>query len=86
MLFEDMPAEAAAAMIDRIRSEIAAREFKVAETGRPIGRLTFSAGVAEMIGRKSPAATLKSADTALYRAKNEGRNRVCIATSAKDHG
>ncbi|WP_010125977.1 GGDEF domain-containing protein [Sphingomonas sp. KC8] len=79
MLFEDMSVQAAADLIDGIRNEIASREFKVAETGRPIGRLTFSAGVAAMDGRKGPAATLKSADTALYRAKNEGRNRVCIA-------
>lgn len=79
MLFEDMSVQAAADLINRIRNEIASREFKVAETGRPIGRLTFSAGVAAMEGRKGPAAILKSADTALYRAKNEGRNRVCVA-------
>ncbi|MGH6782084.1 MAG: GGDEF domain-containing protein [Sphingomonadaceae bacterium] len=79
MLFEDMTTKAAADYIDRIRAEIAAREFKVAETGRPIGRLTFSAGVAAMEGRKGPAATLKSADAALYRAKRDGRNCVRIA-------
>ncbi|XHS03239.1 GGDEF domain-containing protein [Sphingomonas sp. DBB INV C78] len=79
MLFEDTTPEAAAEHIDSIRAEIAAREFKVAETGRPIGRLTFSAGIAAMDGRKGPSATLKSADAALYRAKRDGRNCVRIA-------
>lgn len=79
VMFEGMTAQAAAAHIDRLRADIAARDFKVAETGQHIGRLTFSAGVAEMDGRKGPAATLKSADNALYRAKRDGRNLVRIA-------
>ncbi|SNS63853.1 diguanylate cyclase [Sphingomonas laterariae] len=79
MLFEGMTAQQAADYIDVIRAEIAAREFKVAETGRPIGRLTFSAGVAALEGRKGPTATLKLADAALYRAKRDGRNCVRVA-------
>lgn len=79
VMFEGMPPLEAAAHIDRLRADIAARDFKVAETGERIGRLTFSAGVAAMEGRKGPAATLKSADGALYRAKRKGRNMICIA-------
>lgn len=79
VMFEGTAPSEAAAHIDGIRADIAARDFKVAETGRPIGRLTFSAGVAAMDGRKGPAATLKSADGALYRAKRGGRNQVQIA-------
>ena len=79
MLFENMDPSTAAAEIDRIRSDIAAREFKVTATGRQLGRLSFSAGIAGLAGRKGPTAILKSADAALYRAKQEGRNRVCIA-------
>ncbi|AGH50750.1 MULTISPECIES: GGDEF domain-containing protein [Sphingomonadales] len=79
ILFENMTAAEAARHVDAVRREIAAREFKVAETGRPIGRLTFSAGVAAMESRKGPSSTLKSADAALYRAKRDGRNCVRVA-------
>ncbi|HEX7119912.1 MAG TPA: sensor domain-containing diguanylate cyclase [Longimicrobiales bacterium] len=44
------------------------------------GRLSVSAGVAEYRpGMKSPIELVVAADQALYRAKTEGRNRVCVA-------
>jgi len=45
--------------------------------GRQIG-VTASFGVAEQAPAETQAATLERADTALYRAKHEGRNRVII--------
>jgi diguanylate cyclase (GGDEF)-like protein len=41
--------------------------------------VTVSIGVAESSGRLTrPAQVLRAADTALYKAKREGRNRVCV--------
>lgn len=41
--------------------------------------LTLSIGVAEIALGENRESWLKRADTALYQAKNEGRNKVCVA-------
>ena len=43
------------------------------------GGQTFSAGVATWDPATSPGAVLSAADTAMYLAKSQGRNQVCIA-------
>ena len=45
----------------------------------PGGTLTISIGVATYASASSKEALLQAADTALYTAKREGRNRVCLA-------
>jgi diguanylate cyclase (GGDEF)-like protein len=45
----------------------------------PGGTLTISIGVATYASASSKEAFLQAADTALYTAKREGRNRVCVA-------
>jgi diguanylate cyclase (GGDEF)-like protein len=45
----------------------------------PGGTLTISIGVATYASASSKEALLQAADTALYTAKREGRNRVCVA-------
>ena len=44
-----------------------------------IGMVTFSGGVADVFGYESPRLALRAADESLYRAKEEGRNRICVA-------
>ena len=41
--------------------------------------VTLSIGLADAAGSTDAAAVLQRADEALYRAKNDGRNRVCVA-------
>ena len=41
--------------------------------------ITFSAGVAQRIGEETSKEIISRADTALYAAKNAGRNRVIPA-------
>ena len=43
-----------------------------------VGTITVSVGVASMRGQDSGANILRRADMALYEAKGQGRNRVCV--------
>ena len=45
--------------------------------------VTVSVGAATWRGNQSVEELLGAADTALYQAKNTGRNRVCVATAAE---
>ena len=63
-----------------LRQQVAERRW-LAE-GQPIG-VTLSVGVAcAHNARVAPAALIDMADRALYQAKAEGRNRVCVAGDA----
>ena len=50
----------------------------------PFGRVTFSAGLAEIGAYPFPRDAMRAADEALYAAKNLGRNRVEMAGTARD--
>lgn len=71
--------EGARLVAERIRTAVASLELKQsASTG-----LTISIGVASMIPSDENSITqlLSAADTALYTAKNQGRNRCCLAAN-----
>lgn len=78
LLFEGVGAIDAAARVDLIRADLAARSLRSRSDGAPIGQVTFSAGVAGLGGDETGAEMLHRADTALYRAKQDGRNQVVI--------
>ena len=61
-------------------SGLTARELEVLHDGRPVGRVTASAGVAAYPEHGIvPKALIEAADAAMYRAKKEGRDRVVVA-------
>lgn len=65
---------------ERIRLEIEQREFSVIRQGRPseTHHVTISIGISSYPHDSSdPIELVEMADSALYRAKREGRNRVC---------
>ena len=72
---------------ERVRSAIAAHFFPAARTGsieegqqQPTHRITISVGVASFPeDARDPIQLVELADSALYRAKRSGRNRICAA-------
>jgi diguanylate cyclase (GGDEF)-like protein len=68
------PAEAA-----RIAEKLRLSVENLTPTGVSAGEVACSVGVAGFGGGKSLEQTISHADKALYRAKREGRNRVCVA-------
>ncbi len=69
MVLADAGAIGAEAVLVRLRAQWAETESKT----------TFSAGIAVHEPRSSPALTLGQADAALYRAKDNGRDRCEVA-------
>lgn len=79
MVFERGSVANAMPVLDKIRAAIAARELKVTNTGQSLGKLSFSGGLATINIQDSPGSILKRADAALYKAKQDGRNRITAA-------
>ncbi len=79
VLLPDTDPAGAAILAERIRAAVEERNIWHPSTER--GRLTISIGVATMVGREDAdgSALVKAADSALYRAKRDGRNLVRVA-------
>lgn len=70
----------AAQVGDKLRSIVELTEFPGGE-GQPGGMLTISVGVASLRPEETGADLLARADTALYEAKDQGRN--CVVTASQ---
>ena len=79
MLIRKQTAQEAFDCLDLARRELAARKFVARRNKQAIGKVTFSAGIADVFASENPREALAAADAALYRAKNEGRNRIIQA-------
>lgn len=76
LILKNTPTGNALEVAERIRAKIAATRFVSPSTGKDIGPITASLGLAEIIDGEAPAKLIERADHQLYRAKSNGRNRV----------
>lgn len=67
----------AATIVDKARHDLSKRDVRLRATDKPMGAITFSAGVAKLSGRRFDDA-VSEADALLYQAKAAGRNRVLV--------
>ncbi|OZA19520.1 MAG: hypothetical protein B7X90_08565 [Novosphingobium sp. 17-62-19] len=79
MLFRGKTLQEAFDKLDAVRENFGVRHFINRSTEEPMGQITFSGGIADVFAYASPRDALKAADEALYRAKEEGRNRIMLA-------
>jgi diguanylate cyclase len=77
VLIEGRSPEQAAHLLDRARTDLEARSFKLQDTGEPIGKVTISIGAASLTN-VAPDQAIEAADRLLYEAKSQGRNRVIL--------
>ena len=84
MLFEGVDLDTVFRTVDTIRGDLARRNLRNRDTDEPIGHVTFSAGIAAIAPGENGETLIRRADTALYQAKRDGRNRVAIDRVAAD--
>lgn len=78
VMLPETDVESARAFAERLREAVAEDTFVL---GGEDKRLTISIGIACLApGREERSPLMEAADAALYRAKDEGRNRVCVET------
>ncbi|WP_150290146.1 sensor domain-containing diguanylate cyclase [Sphingobium estronivorans] len=79
MLFRGKTAPEACEAVDGVRHDLSTRSLVNRSNGERMERVSFSAGVANVLAYEDARAALKAADRALYLAKEHGRNRVYLA-------
>ena len=70
--------ESTVTSLEIAKEALGKRQFKLRETDEPMGRISYSAGVAKLAG-EAQAKAIEMADAALYRAKQTGRDKVLAA-------
>ena len=78
MLLPETDMEGAYAVAEKIRRALAKKEWSIRESGKRIGRVTASMGIALYDMKETDTGVIERADKALYQAKTRGRNQVVV--------
>ncbi|MEM7618261.1 MAG: GGDEF domain-containing protein [Pseudomonadota bacterium] len=65
---------------ENLRKAVERKEVINRSTGDNLGQITISLGVAEYLNEDTPEDLIRRADRALYKSKDDGRNRVTVAS------
>ena len=76
ILLPETGIDGARAVGQKIQSNLAAKEWKIKETGKSMGKVTLSMGIAQYKFNEPEKTLIKRADDALYFAKQNGRNQI----------
>ena len=76
VILPDTSLRQATTVAEHIRRAVMGRELMKRSTGENLGRVTMSIGVATLHPGNTSATLIERADTCLYAAKRNGRNRV----------
>jgi len=76
ILLPETGIQGAKAAAQKIRDTLATKEWKLKETGKPMGKITVSMGIALYKLNEPEEALIKRVDDALYLAKNRGRDQI----------
>ncbi len=80
LILPDSSLDGATAKADQIRRGV--KNLQLSHNSQPLGIITISMGIASFRDHgNDPSTLINAADEALYRAKHEGRDRVCLATT-----
>ena len=79
IMLPSTPLDAAASLITRLQRALTKKYFL--DNNEKV-LITFSAGIAERAKEESQEAVIGRADSAMYEAKQTGKNRVCLAPDA----
>lgn len=72
---------AAKAVAENLRKAVEKKEVMNRITGENLGQITVSLGAAQFYSTETAEELIRRTDMALYEAKNQGRNKVCLAST-----